>query len=155
MWRSEARAAAAFPASRACRHLDDLPHDGREPGGIAGLALPDDQDTPAEPLKRGPARHISRDVALKLRQPVCLIADRPPREPAARMLVPEASMDQHRQTAARQDHVRTAGQVRAMQAKPKTGPVQGLSNEDLGPSMPLADRPHYPVTSVFIHQAPP
>jgi hypothetical protein len=84
------------------------------------LALPNREHFPSIASQATYAGTVSADVVVDLSIPVLFIALRPMSNPAARMEMPEATVDQDYLLVAWQDNVRASGQIPPMNPKPIT-----------------------------------
>lgn len=82
------------------------------------LAFPEDHHAPSQFLERSYGSAITSNIAFELRQPILLTGPWPISVVTAGVLVPETSMHQDGKTMLRQDDIRRAWKVTAMQTEP-------------------------------------
>ena len=102
-------------------------------GVIAHFALPDPNDLPASLLCQGSGPLVTFGIAAHLLFPQLGVGSGPGLLAAVNgTAVPEAAVDEHRETAAREDNVGRAslGEL-AVEAKPPASSVEGLAQRDL------------------------
>jgi hypothetical protein len=96
--------------------------------GAPRLALPDEGYVPTKLLEPTLGGQIARLVSLKLRNPVLGPGLWLPRESAALVLMPEASMNENGQATPGQNDIRRSRQVAPMQTKSEAQAVKSLAH---------------------------
>lgn len=81
------------------------------------LAFPEDDYAPSQRLERSSGSAIAGNIALELGQPIALPGPWLSSVATAWVLVPEAAMHEDRDAMSRQDDVRRARKVTAMQTE--------------------------------------
>src|SRR6185437_13719876 len=107
-----------------------------------GLALPDNLDAPAGGAELALVAAVAAAVGEELGLPVGAIRGGSSVGRAARMLVPEAAVDEDHLAAAGKHQVRRAGQVAAVQTVAVAGAVDQAADEQLRLSVLAADARH-------------
>src|SRR6185503_8965174 len=111
--------------------------------GVARLAFPDDGAFPPQLFQRGERRAVAFHIAADLGLPVGAIGGRHARAPGAVMTVPEASVDEQRSAAGREDEVRLARQIVPVEAEAQTKRVGGAAHGQLRRRVPRLHRAHH------------
>lgn len=107
------------------------------------IALPYGQYAPSAAYKLLLGTPISFHIAEKLLSPKLLSSFGQSSEPAAFMVVPEASMDENTGPETRQNKVRAARKILAMQPKAIPPGMQKFSYDHFGLGIPTSDAGHH------------
>jgi len=113
-------------------HSIDLFNDLFEALGIARIAFPHCLNLPAKRSERFCMTFIARDVRRKLGAPIVAPRLWARSEPTSSMLVPKAAMDENREPVFREDDIRLARKIPAMQPEPKAKRMKSPPHGDLG-----------------------
>lgn len=107
------------------------------------MALPYHQDAPTGFAERLSRLHVTLDIARELRMPILRAAARPFGQRAARMLMPEASVDLDRHPVTWKHNVRRSWQVGSMQPEACAHCMKKSAHGQLRPCVLLSYGPHY------------
>lgn len=132
---------------RALRHLPS-DHAGqlqdRLPRLVAHGALPDRENSPSCRFEFTALPGIPFDVRVELRPPEFGAGLRRSGVPAARMAVPEATVDEDCHPKPGEHDVRAARKIRRMQPETEPEQMQSTAYKPLRPGMLLTNRGHHP-----------
>lgn len=114
-----------------------------QPLQVPGLAFPYHQDTPSGFAQCPSGLGVALDVASELRIPIFRAAARSPGQPAARVLVPEASVNLDGHAVARKHDVRGSREISPMQPEAYAHRMKKSAHGEFRPSVLLSYGPHY------------
>lgn len=129
----------------------DLSDPRAERNRLARLALPHDHHAPPGVGQGGANILITGDVAGELGVPVVDVATWPAGERAARVLVPEAAVDEHGQARPAEDQVGRPRQVSGVQPEAEPCRMERAPKAEFWPGVALSNCPHYPGAHQGIH----
>jgi len=109
-----------------------------------GLALPDDEDSPAHHAQRALASLVSVPIHVELLLPEGLVCAGCCREPAAGVTVPEAAVHEDCCVVLLEDEVWSARHSGLVEAKPQAAAVEKAANSQFGHGVLPADAGHHP-----------
>lgn len=118
---------------------------------VLGFALPDDQNPPAELPKRLLTAAIAGNVPFEFCGPERRSSLGNVGVLASPMPMPEASVDEYRQTVPRKDQIRTTGEIPAVQAETEAEPVSNPTDNKLGSGITSPDFGHDFTSPLLVH----
>jgi hypothetical protein len=128
-----------YPATRAGEESDQL---SREVDWVAGLTLPNNEDTPTRAPQRGKRAAVARLVDASLLSPEGGGCRGSASDALAGMRVPKAPVNENGGTMTSQDNIGFTGQPCGVKAKPIAKTMQGCAHDAFRCGVLTANRGH-------------